>query len=603
MKLRIGVIMYQTSRSKGQELVAQRMVSYFRRLGHAAYLITSLYHDGKEIASEGSLGEKGYVEVNDGELDIPIIRVGSFTSKWPPRRVSLKDVVHALEGIVNDFGLNVLITHSTMWNGPEEVAKFVEWRRNIRELGGFQDPLIFCHMSHFQEPSARRYSVVERSFRMAWNRLSLRTILRVANLVLVVTPYEEQAKIKMGALRDKCILFPGGVDDNEFIRFATSSPGELLQRFNLPREAKIVAYLGTIEERKNTMAVLEVAERLKDRKDIHFVIAGSGDSEYAEQVRGRANGLVNVTYLGEIGEKEKVQLIEISYLNILLSRMEALGLTQLEFMFQGVPVITSGVGGQSWIIRNGQEGVHVKGPGDVEGAVHAIVELVEDSSRRQKYSANARKRAGEFTLTKLIGNLDQALTNEVERESGLAKLPEEVTSTLSEPEVVVRTWSHGSQKVVATNKRMFIQQGRLSRSTTELPYSNVSSIEHIRRYSWRTLIVGAAISVLMFIQHYVFPIISRTLTSKIDIVAESMLPSLRVQSLQALANLWLVPISFALLLFLIRGRKGYAIQGARLSAVFLPYSFKESIQYIREKLDLGQSTEVTTTRFIGENVE
>ena len=603
MKLRIGVIMYQTSRSKGQELVAQRMVSYFRRLGHAAYLITSLYHDGKEIASEGSLGEKGYVEVNDGELDIPIIRVGSFTSKWPPRRVSLKDVVHALEGIVNDFGLNVLITHSTMWNGPEEVAKFVEWRRNIRELGGFQDPLIFCHMSHFQEPSARRYSVVERSFRMAWNRLSLRTILRVANLVLVVTPYEEQAKIKMGALRDKCILFPGGVDDNEFIRFATSSPGELLQRFNLPREAKIVAYLGTIEERKNTMAVLEVAERLKDRKDIHFVIAGSGDSEYAEQVRGRANGLVNVTYLGEIGEKEKVQLIEISYLNVLLSRMEALGLTQLEFMFQGVPVITSGVGGQSWIIRNGQEGVHVKGPGDVEGAAHAIVELVEDSSRRQKYSANARKRAGEFTLTKLIGNLDQALTNEVERESGLAKLPEEVTSTLSEPEVVVRTWSHGSQKVVATNKRMFIQQGRLSRSTTELPYSNVSSIEHIRRYSWRTLIVGAAISVLMFIQHYVFPIISRTLTSKIDIVAESMLPSLRVQSLQALANLWLVPISFALLLFLIRGRKGYAIQGARLSAVFLPYSFKESIQYIREKLDLGQSTEVTTTRFIGENVE
>jgi len=603
LKLRIGVIMYQTSRSKGQELVAQRMVSYFRRLGHAAYLITSLYHDGKEIASEGSLGEKGYVEVNDGELDIPIIRVGSFTSKWPPRRVSLKDVVHALEGIVNDFGLNVLITHSTMWNGPEEVAKFVEWRRNIRELGGFQDPLIFCHMSHFQEPSARRYSVVERSFRMAWNRLSLRTILRVANLVLVVTPYEEQAKIKMGALRDKCILFPGGVDDNEFIRFATSSPGELLQRFNLPREAKIVAYLGTIEERKNTMAVLEVAERLKDRKDIHFVIAGSGDSEYAEQVRGRANGLVNVTYLGEIGEKEKVQLIEISYLNVLLSRMEALGLTQLEFMFQGVPVITSGVGGQSWIIRNGQEGVHVKGPGDVEGAAHAIVELVEDSSRRQKYSANARKRAGEFTLTKLIGNLDQALTNEVERESGLAKLPEEVTSTLSEPEVVVRTWSHGSQKVVATNKRMFIQQGRLSRSTTELPYSNVSSIEHIRRYSWRTLVVGAAISVLMFIQHYVFPIISRTLTSKIDIVAESMLPSLRVQSLQALANLWLVPISFALLLFLIRGRKGYAIQGARLSAVFLPYSFKESIQYIREKLDLGQSTEVTTTRFIGENVE
>ena len=603
MKLRIGVIMYQTSRSKGQELVAQRMVSYFRRLGHAAYLITSLYHDGKEVASEESLGEKGYVEVIDGELDIPIIRVGSFTSKWPPRRVSLKDVVHALEGIVNDFGLNVLITHSTMWNGPEEVAKFVEWRRNIKELGGFQDPLIFCHMSHFQEPSARRYSVVERSFRMAWNRLSLRTILRVANLILVVTPYEEQAKVKMGAFRDKCILFPGGVDDNEFIRFATSSPEELLKRFNLPRDTKIVSYLGTIEERKNTMAVLEVAEKLKDRKGIHFVIAGSSDSEYADQVIERAKGLVNVTYLGEIGEREKVQLIEASYINILLSRMEALGLTQLEFMFRGVPVITSGVGGQSWIVRNGQEGVHVKGPSDVEGAADAVVELVEDSSKREKYSAKARKRAGEFTLTKLIGNLDQALTKEIEEESGLTKLPKEVNSTLSEPEVVVRSWSHGSQKVVATNKRMFIQQGRLSRSTTEILYSKVSSIEYIRRYDWRTLVVGAALSVLILIQHYAFPIISTTLTSKIGILAASLLPGLRVQLLQALANLWLVPISLALLLFLLRGRRGYAIQGARLSPVFLPHSFKEPIQYIHEKQDLGRSTEGNTASITDEKEE
>jgi len=107
----------------------------------------------------------------------------------------------------------------------------------------------------------------------------------------------------------------------------------------------------------------------------------------------------------------------------------------------------------------------------------------------------------------------------------------------------------------------------------------------------------------MFIQHYVFPIVSRTLTSKIGIVAASMLPGLRVQLLQALANLWLVPISLALLLFLIRGRKGYAIQGARLSPIFLPHAFKESIQYIHEKQDLGYSTEGSTASLIDEKAE
>lgn len=603
MKLRIGVVMYQTSRSKGQELVAQRMVSYFRRLGHEAYLITSLYHDEKQVVSEGSIGEKGYVEANDGELGIPIIRVGSFTSSWPPRRVNLKDVVHALEGIVNDFQLNVLITHSTMWNGPEEVAKFVEWRRNIKKLGGFQDPLIFCHMSHFQEPSARRYSVVERSFRMAWNRLSLRTILRVANLVLVVTPYEEQAKTKMGTDRRKYVLFPGGVDDNAFMRFASSNSEEFLQRFHLSRDAKIVSYLGTIEERKNPMAVLEVAGKLTDRKKIHFVLAGAGDSEYAEQVKERAKELANVTYLGEIGEKEKVQLIEASYLNILLSRMEALGLAQLEFMYRGVPVITSGVGGQSWIIRDDQEGVHVKGPSDVEGAAQAVVELVDDDSKREKYSANARKRADDFTLTKLIKELDLAITKAIEKETGLAELPSEVRSTLSEPEIVARTWSHGTQKLVVTNKRVFIQRGRFSRSTAEIPYSSIGSIEHIRRYSWTALVIGIALSLLLFVQHYVFPIISRILTSRIDFLLTGLVPTLRSQMLQVLANLWLAPISVALLMFLISRRKGYAIHGARLSPIFLPHSFKEAIEYVREKRDRVQPTETSNASSVEEKVQ
>ncbi|MGA2784353.1 MAG: glycosyltransferase family 4 protein [Candidatus Bathyarchaeia archaeon] len=380
MKKRIGVVMYQTSTSKGQELVAQRMVSYFRRCGHEAYLIASVYHDGKEIISEESIGENEYILTSDDELQIPIIRVGSFTSRWPPRRVLFKDSIHTLERIVNEFRLNVLITHSTLWNGPEEVAKFVEWGRKIKELGGYQDPLIFCHMSHFQEPSPRRYSLIEHSFRIAWNQLSLKTIIHVANLVLVVTPDEKVEKVKMGAPRDKCILFPGGIDDNSFMNYSTSNPQELFEQLKLPPDTKIVTYLGTIEERKNPKTVLDVAEKMTDRMKIHFVIAGRGDSEYANQVRQRATNLLNVTYLGEISEKEKVQLIELSYLNILLSKMEALGLAQLEFMFRGVPVITSAVGGQSWIVRNRLEGIHVKGYNDVEGTTHAIMELVDDHS-------------------------------------------------------------------------------------------------------------------------------------------------------------------------------------------------------------------------------
>jgi len=559
--------------TKGQELVAERMVWYFRRLGHEAYLITSVFHDGEETISEASFGDDGYILIDDAELQIPVIRVGSIVSRWPRRRVLFQDSIYTLEKIVNKFKLNVLITHSTLWNGPEDVAKFVDWRRNVKESGGYEDPLVYCHMSHFQEPSQQRYSLVERSFRIAWNRLSLKTILSVANLVLVVTPFEQQSKVKLGAQPEKCVLFPGGIDDQAFIRYEISDRRDLYQKLGLDPDMKIISYIGTIEERKNPKAVLQVAEKFSDRGDVRFVLAGRGESEYANAVKEWAGRLPNVTYLGDIGEKQKVQLIEISYLNILLSRMEALGLTQLEFMFRGVPVVTSGVGGQSWIVRNGKDGLHVNGPDDIEGAAKAVAQLVDDEPKWKKFSANARARATDFTLTKLIKDLDEALTHELEKESGLSALPSEVKSTLMEPELVVGSWSHGGRKVVATNQRIFIEKGRVSRSTVEVPYTSINSIEYLRRYNWAALVVGAFISALVLSS----PISIPFLTSGLNL----MLPFAK-SNLLILITVGLAPIVIGMGLFGVSLRKGYALQGAKTRPIFLPPPFKETIERVRE---------------------
>jgi len=60
------------------------MVRDFIALGHKAYLITSIYHDGVDVIPPESLAEnKGYVLVDDPELGIPAIRVDSFIVKWP----------------------------------------------------------------------------------------------------------------------------------------------------------------------------------------------------------------------------------------------------------------------------------------------------------------------------------------------------------------------------------------------------------------------------------------------------------------------------------------------------------------------------------------
>jgi len=423
---------------------------------------------------------------------------------------------------------------------------------------------------------------------MAWNKLSLPQIFREVNLLLVVTPYEEEVKVRMGARREKCFFFPGGVDDVAFLRFSSIDAQEFFGRLNGKDNAKIISYLGSMEERKNPLAVLKVAEKLQGRHNIHFVIAGHGDSSYANQVKEVANKLANVTYLGEINEKEKIQLIRLSYLNIIMSKLEALGLTQLEFMFHGVPIVTSAVGGQSWLVRNEQEGIHAKGPDDIDGAMKAIIRLVDDHQLWLRFSTNAKNRVKSFTISRLMQLLDKAITEELVWESGLSQIPSYVHSTLSEPEQVLRSWSFGTQKVIATDRRLFIKHGMASKRVLEIPYGNITSIEHMRRYSWKTLLLGSIASIFIIIEPYLRPIFSIALIAKIEDFLRLLLPNVSLQlnvPNMLLESLPLLPISIALVIFAIQFRTGFTLHCADMKTIYLPRAFQEAISYIRSIQD------------------
>jgi D-inositol-3-phosphate glycosyltransferase len=593
LKKRIGVIMYQTSASKGQELVAQRMVREFAKRGHEAYLITSNYHDGT-LVSPGSLAKPGgftYTKQNR-EVGIPVIRVDSYIARWPPRRINFRDFISVLERIVDSFHLDVLITHSTLWNGPEETARFIEWRRYMKRIGGYRDPLVFCHMSHFQEPTPKRYSLTERSFRVAWNRLTLPQIFSTANLILVVTPLEKEAKVKMGAKPDKCFLYPGGVDDEEFEGYSNNdsqSVKDFLEASRIGEDEKIVAYLGSLEERKNPLGVLRVAEILKDREDIHFVIAGKGSSPYADKVIEAAKNLRNVTYLGEINQRQKMLLIEASRVNILLSRSEALGLSQLEFMHSGVPVVTSGVEGQAWLIRDGIEGIHVKGPNDFKGSAAAVTKLCDNETLWKEMSANAKKRTADLTVSRLTEQLDEALTDELIKERGLIAIPEEVRATIAEPENVLKSWSSGTWGVVATGRRLFIRRGVISRRVIEIPFQNVTSIEHTRRYPWKTLIEGSIISLLLYIGLFATTILPRPLIAIINELRNSLTSSGLLHP--SLLNLFLTLITVApffagAIAFSVEARTGFTLRGPGKETIYLPGKFREVITFIRNMQDI-----------------
>ncbi len=397
-----AVVMYQTSNSKGQELVAQRMVKWLRRLGVKAWLVTSVYHDGKKVVTLGK--DKYALFPKDPYVKIPVVRVAGYKCKWPPRRVMIAGLTEVMNALHSELGIDAIITHSTIWNGPEEVAKWVMWRKLYSLTTGKGTSPIYAHMSHYQPPDPIRYSEIERTYRVSWNKLAFPQIFRAADMILCVTPLEAEEMVLLGASPTKIHVYPGGLDDDEAKLIDEAKPDLVLEKYKLPKDKYLVTYLGTIERRKNPLAIVRVAAKLRRRKDTAFVIAGKPGNQY-EEVITEGRKLKNLYILGELTDEEKASLIKASYINIIMSKMEALGLAQVEFMYGGVPVVTSAVYGQKWVIRHFIEGLHVGGPNDVDGAAKAVEVLLEDQELYLNLSENARIRAKSFLASKLTKNL------------------------------------------------------------------------------------------------------------------------------------------------------------------------------------------------------
>jgi D-inositol-3-phosphate glycosyltransferase len=565
--LRIGVIMYQTSLTKGQELVAQRMVKEFRRQGHEAFLITSIFQDWEPVVEAEEVRKRGgYIHSFDSSLGIPVIRVISESAGWPPRRVSFVDFMATLTQIVDDLKLNTLITHSTLWNGPEEVVKFVEWRRNLAEAGSLHSRLVFCHMCHLQEPSDERYAIYERSFRKAWNETSLPQILNTADFILITTPEEGQFLKRLGAEEDRMMLYPAGVD-TEGLDSVKTTQG-FREKFGIPEGPKLVSVLGTVEERKNILAVLEVAKLLRTNNGVHFVVAGKLEGDYGTKLKEKSSSIKNVTVTGPISDPDKFRLIKSSYLNLTMSRSEALGISQLEFMAAGIPVITSGVGGQSWVVHDGVNGKVLDGPEDVVGAADAITALVGNPANKKKLGMEASKFASRLSTTRLVSRL-AARMEVVMQEVSTAGF---VGEGIPREEHVIEAWVNSGQRVVATSRRLLVGSAKGGKEAITIPYNEISKIVRHVKAPWPLLAIGGALS---------FALLASGVTSSAPIgsLLSSFASTLGAQWLgPALIMAFpLFPILFCIVIFALRVHEGYLVHYGH-KTLFLPKKFKKAVK-------------------------
>lgn len=149
-----------------------------------------------------------------------------------------------------------------------------------------------------------------------------------------------------------------------------------------------VVFVGRLESYKGVALFVDLA---RARPDTAFVMAGEGSARPAIE----AEALGNLTMLGQLKHAALLDTVRTAACVVVPSLWpEAFGLTAVESMAAGTPVIASRTGGLSEIVRDGTDG-YLVAPGDLEGFIAAVDRVLADPVRARKMGEAGRARAGD----------------------------------------------------------------------------------------------------------------------------------------------------------------------------------------------------------------
>jgi glycosyltransferase involved in cell wall biosynthesis len=179
-----------------------------------------------------------------------------------------------------------------------------------------------------------------------------------------------------------------------------------------------VLMLGTLEARKNVGVILDAFTTLAQAASrARLVVAGSATPDADEWIgrMSRPPLADHVEYVGYVADDRREALFAGARALVLPSLDEGFGLTALEAMSAGVPVLASNRGSLPEVVGTG--GVLLE-PTDVDGWASAIERVTSDAAWARDLACAGLDRARAFTWAATAERLGQAYRDAVDRRAG-----------------------------------------------------------------------------------------------------------------------------------------------------------------------------------------
>ncbi|HZN02441.1 MAG TPA: glycosyltransferase [Candidatus Polarisedimenticolia bacterium] len=235
------------------------------------------------------------------------------------------------------------------------------------------------------------------------HRLLERLTAPLSHRVLACSEAVRRYAIDRHGIRAERVVTLRNAIDPEAAPAGSGARARARAEFQASEDDRVAGTLGRLDEPKKGLRVFIAAAARVAAADPHacFVLIGDGPARAGLERKAAALGLGDrVRFLGE--RTDALSLLPGLDLLVQPSLWEGFGLSVLEGMAAGVPVVATRVGGLVEVVRDGVDGVLVP-PEDAPRLAEAIAALFADPELRERFGVAGRTRArAEFHVDRLV---------------------------------------------------------------------------------------------------------------------------------------------------------------------------------------------------------
>lgn len=226
------------------------------------------------------------------------------------------------------------------------------------------------------------------------------------SLIAVSSSVKDQLIEDEGINKNKVKLIYTGIDLDEWNK---SIPLTFRDEFKIPKDEILITTIARFSKEKGHEFLIDSIKYFKDyikmqNLDLPFKFVLVGEGELLDNIIDKAKSLQISKDIIFTGYRRDIEnILKSSDIFVLPSNNEAFGLSIIEAMAAGLPVITTDSGGTREIINKSLNNGILIEYGDKQKLAEGLVSLLQDTKLREQYITNGYKVLREnFNLEKTI---------------------------------------------------------------------------------------------------------------------------------------------------------------------------------------------------------